>query len=215
MILFFFIKTQSERVKNKNFRLLYNEKLYNYVLNKAQKLNYRIYIDTDNEEVLNINQKNTYAFERKPELLGNNVSANSLIKNFIDKFSFPENQIIAQCHVTTPFFNFSILNDAVKWLEKYDSVFGVTAIKERIWTKKSKDFVPINHNKNLLDRTQDLQTYYIENSTFYLFTVKSFKQTNSRIGDNPYLYNIDFPNNIDIDTEQDWNTVKLLENKLL
>ena len=57
---------------------------------------------------------------------------------------------------------------------------------------------------------QDLPTYYEENSIFYIFDVEIFKKTNTRIGFNPYFYPIGFPINLDIDTEDDWNIVKLI-----
>ena len=63
----------------------------------------------------------------------------------------------------------------------------------------------------LLEQTQDLPKYYMENSYLYLFK-KSVLKYGNRIVKNPKVLPIQFPYNLDIDTEQDWNLVKTLEN---
>ena len=62
-----------------------------------------------------------------------------------------------------------------------------------------------------LEQTQDLPHYYMENSYFYFFTTEVLKLGN-RIGKNPKPIPIEYPYNLDIDTEQDWKLVKKIEN---
>ena len=50
-----------------------------------------------------------------------------------------------------------------------------------------------------------------ENSLFYLFHPEVIMRTGNRIGSNPYFYETSFPENIDIDTEEDWSMAQLLE----
>ena len=59
-----------------------------------------------------------------------------------------------------------------------------------------------------LEQTQDLPMYFEENSLFYMFNSDYFLQTNCRIGINPFFYICNFPENLDIDTEDDWQLVK-------
>jgi len=44
-----------------------------------------------------------------------------------------------------------------------------------------------------------------------MFKANNFLKTKSRIGNNPYFYPCNFPENIDIDTEDDWKLVKNIE----
>ena len=43
-----------------------------------------------------------------------------------------------------------------------------------------------NHNPNKLQRTQDLESLYEENSNLYIFSKESFINSNSRIGKKPF-----------------------------
>jgi len=61
-----------------------------------------------------------------------------------------------------------------------------------------------------LEQTQDLPVYYEENSLFYIFNSDYFLKTNARVGINPYFYVNNYPENIDIDTEDDWKLVESL-----
>ena len=89
---------------------------------------------------------------------------------------------------------FKIQND-------YDSLFTVTKIQARLY---DKDFNPLNHDPDELIRTQDLPQVYEENSCLYIFSRNSFFKNKSRIGRNPYLFEINKLEAIDIDTEEDF-----------
>jgi len=114
-------------------------------------------------------------------------------------------------HVTNPFLTLDILNNAsVKMNEGYDSVVSCNEVNTRFWRKENYGYSPVNHNPMKLEQTQDLPTYYEENSAFYIFDVEMFKKINTRIGFNPYFYPLGFPYNKDIDTEDDWKIVEVM-----
>jgi len=50
----------------------------------------------------------------------------------------------------------------------------------------------------------------MENSLFYIFTIESFMKLNNRIGTNPAFWTTDFPENLDIDTQEDWDMAEAL-----
>ena len=60
-----------------------------------------------------------------------------------------------------------------------------------------------------LEQTQDLPKYYAENSYLYAFQPKVL-DFNNRIGYNPYIMEIGFPYNLDIDTEKDFALAEIL-----
>lgn len=205
MIIFIPIKKNSQRVKNKNFRIFGEEPLYKHTLLKFP--NDVVYVDTDNDDLIEEIKKdkrlnNVFPFKRKKELVGDEISVLSLIKNFIIEFDIKEN--VTQIHVTSPFLERDILIDAFKKMSEYDSVVSCNEYNSRFWRKEKFGYCPVNHNPLKLEQTQDLPKIYEENSAFYIFDPKNILNYNNRIGINPLFYPINFPNNIDIDTEKDW-----------
>ena len=111
-----------------------------------------------------------------------------------------------QVHVTSPFVSSQMIQSAAAKLDEgYDSVVSCNTIQTRFWRKEEYGFVPVNHNPLKLEQTQDLPVYYEENSVFYVVNTSMFLETGVRVGRNPWFYPLTHPQNIDIDTEQDWN----------
>ena len=208
MIIFIPIKKNSQRVPNKNFRNFGGAPLYKHTLYKLR--NEVVYVDTDSDDLINdiskdSNLKNVIAFKRQGSLIGDSVSVCDLIRSFIISNNI-SNEYICQMHVTSPFINLDIINDAyMKIDDGYNSVASCNKIKARLWRNESYGYCPVNHNPMRLEQTQDLPDYYVENSAFYIFNSDIFLKNKLRVGDNPYFYEIGFPYNLDIDTECDWD----------
>lgn len=205
MIIFIPIKKNSQRVKNKNFRIFGKEPLYKHTLLKFT--DDIVYIDTDSDDLIKDIKEdgrfnNVIVFKREENLLGDQTSVTNLIKNFILKFDIKEP--IAQIHVTSPFLDREVLIDALNKMDSHDSVVSCNEYNSRFWRKEHYGYCPVNHNPVKLEQTQDLPKIYEENSVFYIFDPKVILNYNSRIGINPYFYPIDYPNNVDIDIEKDW-----------
>lgn len=219
MNIFIPIKEKSQRVPNKNFRMFGNVALYERTLNKLK--DHSVYVDTDSEFLINQIKENknlnhVTVYKRDEKLLGHKTSVCSLIKHAIEINNLTGT--LCQIHVTSPFLKVSTIENAVKFMKiDYDSVVSCNKYQNRLWRKEKYGYCPINHNPLRLEQTQDLPTYFEENSLFYMFRVENFLKTNSRIGSNPYFYKCNFPENIDIDTESDWSLsvhVNLLEAKI-
>ena len=212
MKIFIPIKHESQRVKNKNFRIFNGNPLWIHLIDKLSS--FEVFIDTDSDKILEIakDYKNIHAYKRESSLLGHKTSVVDLIKFFVDKFSF-NNEIICQAHVTSPFLKVDHLKFAESIIEskKHDSILTVNKFQNRFWNYDKNQLSPLNHNPKLLEQTQDLKPLYEENSYFYMFKASVLKK-NNRIGNNPFLYQIDFPFNIDIDTEADFElSTKMLK----
>ena len=95
-------------------------------------------------------------------------------------------------------------------IKNHDSVVACNKYQNRLWRKEKYGYAPINHNPLKLEQTQDLPVFYEENSLFYIFNTQYFLNTGSRVGLDPYFYICNYPENIDIDTEDDWKLVKSL-----
>lgn len=206
MIYFIPIKENSQRVPGKNFRNLFGEPLYKHTLLKFK--NELVYVDTDSKKIYNeikndSRLKNINVFYREKELIGDEVSVCDLIYSFICKYKI--NDFICQIHVTSPFLDKETIVDAHSFLgDQNDSIVSCNKINSRLWRSEKYGVCPVNHNPLRLEQTQDLPTIFEENSCFYIFHSNTFKINKNRVGVRPYFYEMLFPYNLDIDTEDDW-----------
>ncbi len=217
MIVYIPIKEVSQRVSGKNFRTIDGVPLYKNTLYKLKK--YNVFVDTDSQEIINEcsldkNLNHVTAYQRSEKLIGHEISVCDLIKDFLTKLNIVKEEI-CQLHVTSPFLTEKTIDDAMSMMaDGYDSIVSCNKYQNRLWRKEGYGFCPINHNPMKLEQTQDLPVYYEENSLFYIFKSDNFLRTNCRIGINPYFYVCNFPENVDIDTEDDWNICKAVEKNL-
>lgn len=198
------IKAHSERVEQKNFRELNNTPLYKHIIKTLSKSEFihNIYIDTDARYKLDLKEfNNVHIIDRPDYLIGDFVSVNALIEYDLQ---FIDSDIILQTHVTNPFLKKETIDRCIQsFIDKdVQSLFSVTELYERFWTKKGK---PINHNPNELIRTQDLEPLYLDNSCIYMFTRDFFNNNKLRINEKSTMFKISKEESLDIDTEYDWN----------
>ena len=215
MIIYIPIKENSQRVPQKNFRDFGGKPLWEHTIDKLK--DFEVVVDTDSEEILQkcIDKEWISPYYRPEHLRGNTVSVVDLIKNYVDKRNLSDDDWVCQIHVTSPFLDVKHLYSLQKEILNcdYDSKFSVNVIQNRFWKNGEYGLLPVNHNPMKLEQTQDLPPYYMENSYLYLFKVGVLKFGN-RIGENPKIMEVEFPYNLDIDTEQDWNIVKLINKTL-
>ena len=90
---------------------------------------------------------------------------------------------------------------------EYDSLFSVTRWQTRLWDAEGR---PLNHDPDVLLRTQDLPPVYEENSCLYIFTRERFLERRNRLGYRPYLFEIPALEAVDIDEPADWAVAECL-----
>lgn len=211
MIIYIPIKENSQRVPGKNFREFQGKPLWEHTIDKLK--DFQVVIDTDSQEIIDscVNKDWVTTYLRPIHLRGDKTSVVDLITNYFKDSDL--NVWILQIHVTSPFLQVEMIKELQDKVtkENIDSAFSVNVIQNRFWRDEEYGLVPVNHNPTKLEQTQDLPTYYMENSGFYLFK-RSVLDYGNRIGKHPKPIELKFPQNVDIDTEQDWEIVKLLEN---
>ncbi len=216
------MKGNSERVPNKNLKLFNNKPLYYYTLNTLLNSKYidKVAINTDSKDIekdVKNNFDNRVIILKRPEkICGDFVSMNTIINHDVDYFI--DNTFFLQTHSTNPLLKTTTLDRGIeKFFEVYqvgahDSVFSVTRFQTRFYEVDGR---PINHDPNVLIRTQDLPILYEENSNFYIFTRESFKNNdNKRIGKTPFLFEIDKVEAIDIDELEDFTIAEAIHKTL-
>ena len=116
-----------------------------------------------------------------------------------------EADVYLQTHSTNPLLRTETVSEACKLflasMSTHDSLFSVTRRHVRLWDSK---FRPINHDPQVLLRTQDLPPVYEENSCMYFFTRESIERNGNRIGQKPLLFDVDSLEAWDIDLEEDF-----------
>ena len=208
------MKANSERVLNKNFRLIGRKPLYYWMLETlfAVEVIDRVIINTDADQELFSNfigNRKLVIRSRKPSLCGDLVSMNKIIED--DILSDGSDNFL-MTHTTNPLISTKTLSNAIDIFmnrdkNKHDSLYSATKFQGRFYYEES---VAINHNPNELLRTQDLPPVYLENSCLYLFDKSIFLDTKTRIGKKPILFETPQLESIDIDTEDDWYLANLL-----
>jgi len=208
------MKANSERVPNKNFRLIGGKPLYYWMLETlfAIEVIDRVIINTDADQELFsnfIDNNKLMIRKRKPSLCGDLVSMNKIIE---DDILSDSNETFLMTHTTNPLISAKTVNNAINIFmnrdkNKYDSLYSATKFQGRFYYEES---VAINHNPNELLRTQDLPSVYLENSCLYLFEKSIFLDTKTRIGKKPILFETPQLESVDIDTEDDWYLANLL-----
>lgn len=201
------IKENSERVVNKNFRSFCGKELYRWVLDKLIENDYidKIIIDTDSEKLINELPKysNKIIIVKRPEnLRGGLIPMNDIIKYDISLF---DDQHFLQTHCTNPLISEETIESTIKTyldnITEYDSLFTVNTIQKRLYNKNGK---PLNHDPSIMQRTQDMEEIYEENSNIFIFSKESFLKNNNRVGENPYLFKQGYIESLDIDNEEDF-----------
>ncbi len=200
------MKGHSERIKNKNLKNLAGKPLCFWILETLTACNFKeIIINTDSEDIAIETKKyfNVTIHERQKEICGDLVSMNHIIAN--DLTNFQPEQVFLQTHSTNPILKKETLinsYDKLKNSPKNDSAFSVTRHQSRFYNHLGN---AVNHNPDLLVRTQDLNPMYEENSCFYYFSKNSFSKKNNRIGNHPLMIETNYFESIDLDEPWQWN----------
>ena len=209
------MRSGSQRIINKNTRLIKNKFLYEYIVDKILEIKMisKILINTDIKSV-HEKYKNNNKIEliQRNEKLKGNCNINLVIAETITNI---ESDLFIQVHATNPLFNIATLESAINFyfenINKYDSLFSVTKIFKRFWYNSGN---PVNFKINDEPTTQNLEPYLEENSCFFLFSKISFFKQNNRIGLNPKLFEISKEESCDVDEEADLSILaKLLNDK--
>jgi CMP-N-acetylneuraminic acid synthetase len=207
------MRHDSERVKGKNYRPLGGRPLYHHIVSSLLACPQidEVVIDTDSTLITG-EVASTFPEVRvlpRPEhLLGGDVPMNDVLLNDIEQV---EADLYVQTHSTNPLLRAETIQAALDAFldarDRHDSLFTVTPLHTRLWTP---DGEAINHDPEILLRTQDLPPVMEENSCLYVFDAATLRQRGNRIGERPLLYALEPHEACDIDDELDWMLVEAL-----
>ena len=199
------IKSNSTRVKNKNFQLLGDKPLYQYIIDHCIQAECfdDIYVDTDSPEINSYCVENQIiCIKRKPELTLDTANGNDVFHydiDFVGHYDF-----YFQLYATAPFLKPETIRQCVDKLThttKYDSILTATEEYGWFWHKEQ----PVNYQPNILPRSQDATPVIKETTGLYGISKRAYERYKCRVGATPYFYIIrDRKECIDLDTQEDF-----------
>lgn len=207
------MRHQSERVPGKNYRSIAGKPLYQHILTTLLAVPEitRVVVDTDSPIILDGVRKEfpqVVLLERPEHLRDGNIPMNEILLH--DTAQVPAD-LYLQTHSTNPLLRAETIHRALTALlasyPAYDSLFGVTRLQTRLWDGLTR---PVNHNPNILLRTQDLPPIYEENSCIYIFSRAILEARRNRLGERPLMFEIPREEAQDIDEELDFLIADLL-----
>ncbi|NMB89710.1 MAG: acylneuraminate cytidylyltransferase family protein [Chloroflexi bacterium] len=207
------MRHHSQRVPGKNYRPLAGKPLFHHIIETLLQCDeiHQVVVDTDSQEVMDGLVKHfpqVLVLERPQELRADDIPMNEVL--LYDTGQAPAD-LYLQTHSTSPLLRPETISHAIQALLKvypaYDSLFSVTRMQTRLWDGLGR---AINHNPAILLQTQDLPPVYEENSCLYIFRRDTLEARRNRLGERPYLFEIDPAEAWDIDEELDFLIADLL-----
>jgi len=207
----------SMRVPGKNYRDLAGKPLFHHILNTLQGVPELdgILVDTDSPVILEGLARffpNVVALNRPEYLRADTIPMNEIL---IYDTGQIEADFYLQTHSTNPLLRPETVSRAIEVFlgsfPEHDSLFGVTRLQTRLWDKSGR---PVNHNPEVLLRTQDLPPIYEENSCVYIFQREVLLARRNRLGERPLMFEIPAEEAWDIDEELDFTVADTLYRQL-
>ena len=212
------IKYHSSRVPKKNYRLMNGKPLFWYVINtlSKSKLIDRIIINIDDvrlQEKIQTYFPSIEIYMRPNKLKGDNISTNLLFIDMIESLKLDRvYNVFLQTHITNPLVKLETFDKIIDMYDVliysgHDSAFSVKRLQTRLYDNLGE---AVNHNPKELIPTQDLNPIYEENSCIYVFSYRTLKKNNHRIGERPYMFEMSNYESQDIDYEFDFTVTEMM-----
>lgn len=200
------VKLNNLRLPGKNLKMLGDKALCQYLFDTVRNIEVidETYVYCSDESLKRYIPDGIHFLKRPEELDADIVKSKDILESFINRI---DGDIYALMHVTQPFITAQTIINAVLKVkeEKYDSAFAAHAIKEFIWYNGK----PLNYSLTDVVRTQELSPAYVEGELF-VFEKKVFTETGRRIGDNPWIQEISWKENVCIDDMEDFRLAELV-----
>jgi CMP-N-acetylneuraminic acid synthetase len=207
------MRHHSQRVPGKNYRPLAGKPLFHHIIETLLAVPEieTVMVDTDSEPVMNGVRRlfpSVRLIERPAHLRADDVPMNDIL---LYDTAQVQADFYLQTHSTNPLLKAETISRGVNTFfaayPVYDSLFSVTRWQTRLYFQDGR---AVNHNPLELIQTQDLPPVYEENSCLYLFTRENLARKRHRIGDKPFMFEIDKAEAWDIDEELDFEVTDFL-----
>jgi CMP-N-acetylneuraminic acid synthetase len=207
------MRHHSQRVPEKNYRPLAGKPLFHHIIETllaVPEIN-TVVVDTDSPPVMDGLHRffpGVQLIQRPEDLRADDIPMNDIL---LHDTSQVDADFYLQTHSTNPLLKADTISKGIRGFlvdhPKYDSLFSVTRLQTRLYFQDGR---AINHDPAVLIQTQDLPPVYEENSCLYLFTRENLAKRHHRIGEKPFMFEIDADEAWDIDEELDFEIADFL-----
>lgn len=210
------MRHHSQRVPGKNYRPLAGKPLFHHIIETLLSVPEieTVMVDTDSEPVMDGLRRffPTVKLIQRPEhLRADDIPMNDILLHDTTQV---EAEFYLQTHSTNPLLQANTISRGIRNFfadyPKYDSLFSVTRLQTRLYFQNGH---AINHDPAVLIQTQDLPPVFEENSCLYLFTRENLIKRHHRIGEKPFMFEIDKAEAWDIDEELDFEITDFLKKR--
>jgi CMP-N-acetylneuraminic acid synthetase len=207
------MRHHSQRVPGKNYRSLAGKPLFHYIIETLLSVPEirLVAVDTDSEPVIQSLHQNfpqVKIIYRPENLRADDIAMNEILKHDTAQVKA---ELYLQTHSTNPLLRAETISRAIQAFltnsPTCDSLFSVTRLQTRLYDQFGH---ALNHDPAVLIQTQELPPVYEENSCLYLFTRENLLKRNHRIGEHPFMFEINPEEAWDIDEELDFAVCEFL-----
>ncbi len=210
----------SKGIPKKNIVPLCGKPLLVYTIESAlaAKLNGRVVVSTDDDEIAAVAKKyRVQVIKRPPEISGDTASSESALLHALDVLEkekyFPDAILLLQ--PTSPLRKAETIRKFVAKFEdikdEYEAMLSLHKDKTDFWVNKGGVFSRLFPNAPR--RRQAREPLYAENSALYITNVEALRKTNSVLGSVTAGFVIDADEAVDINEPRDILLAELLLKK--
>lgn len=205
------IKLNNQRLPGKNTMLLNGRPTCDYIFDTVSSVGEidEKYVYCSDEAIVPYvkpyEEKGLHFLKRDAFLDGFQIKGLEIIGKFIQDV---DADIYVLTHATQPFTKPESIRSALEKVVsgEYDSAFSAVVLQDYMWMNGK----PFNYDIKNIVRTQDLKPIYMETGAFFIFKKEVFTELGQRIGNRPYIFEIDQFEAVDIDTAEDFEFAKVV-----
>ncbi len=181
----------------------------------------RVYVSSDNEEILNISKKyGAQTIKRPKNISGDKATSESAWLHALDCIHNKPEKIdwVMAPQVTSPLRTANDIQSGIVKAStgKYDSLFSCSISEDLFfWEQQNGSFKSINYDWKDRKPRQDMPKQYIENGSFYLFRPEVLIKNNNRFGQKIGIVEMEFWKMFEIDSMEDLRMCSVLMQEFL
>lgn len=201
-------KGTSDRIENKNVKLLDGKPLFLHTIDKLLACPFidEVVLDSESEEVIALaGDRACRVLRRDPSLASNKTDGNRL---FLNQVRNTDADIVIQVLGTSPFIEPATLQRGIEVLRtqpEYDSVVLVRRDKLYLWEDGRPQYDRLN-----IPNSSTLPDTVIETMGLYMMRREDALRIERRIGERPYLLDASPLEAIDVNWQADFDLAELI-----
>jgi N-acylneuraminate cytidylyltransferase len=203
----------SKRVPRKNILPLGGKPLISYTIEDAKKARLvdRVFVSTDDNEIVGISRQfGAEIISRPPELANDTASTLSVILHALDYLKnmddyLPVIVVVLQC--TSPLREDDDIDNAIRIFidKKVDALFSAFHFTKYIWRPTENGVESINFDyKKEFWRGQDFPPQYQANGSIFIYTQAAIRKARSLFVGKMAIYEMDYIHSFQIDSPEDF-----------